>query len=302
MFRRERFIQVNDLTKHYGNVVALESVYFDVGEGESFTILGPSGSGKTTLLHILLGLKRPTWGTAEILGYDCVSESAHIRERVGCVFAGQRFHPALTGHEYLDLAAAARRGGGSRRPELVERLRINESEKIANCSQGELMRLVWAMALLHRPPILLLDNPLVGMDDSSRRVVLDMIADERRNGTTILLTTDSPRDAARVSDRVATLVNGDLTFIRDMHRLNQKLGRRLKIVFRQDVDLQDFITHNMSVVSRNGREWVVTLDGEAGSLIKRLGKHSVEDVIVIEDAIEHVLMDMMRGRGPGPYV
>ena len=302
MFRKERFIQVNDLTKHYGNAVALESVYFDVGEGETFGILGPSGSGRTTLIHLLMGLKRPTRGTAEVLGYDCASESGQIRERVGCVFGDQRFHPDLTGREYLDLSAAARKAGAPRRKELVERLKINEAEKISNCSRGEVMRLAWVLALLHEPPILLLDNPFHNLDESSHRVMFDLLDEERRKGTTILLTTDSPRTAARVSDRVATLVNGDMNFIREMPTLNRKLGRRVKIVFREDVELQDIIAHNMSVVSRNGREWVVTLDGEAGSLLKRLGKHSVEDVEVIDNAVENILMDMMKGYGPGPYV
>ena len=302
MFRKERFIQVTDLTKHYGNTVALESVYFDVGEGETFAILGPSGSGRTTLMHILLGLKRPTRGRAEVLGYDCASESDRVRERVGCVFGDQRFHPDLTGREYMDLSAAARKAGAPRRQELVDRLKINEAEKISNCSRGEVMRLAWVLALLHEPPILLLDNPFHNLDESSHRVMFDLLDEERRKGTTILLTTDSPRTAARVSDRVATLVSGDMNFIREMPTLNRKLGRRVKIVFREDVELQDIIAHNMSVVSRNGREWVVTLDGEAGSLLKRLGRHSVEDVEVIDNAVENILMDMMRGYGPGPYV
>ena len=302
MFRKERFIQVTDLTKHYGNTVALESVYFDVGEGETFAILGPSGSGRTTLMHLLLGLKRPTRGTAEVLCYDCASESDRVRERVGCVFGDQRFHPDLTGREYMDLSAAARKAGAPRRQELVERLRINESEKIGNCSRSEVMRLAWALALQHNPPIFLLDSPFHNLDESSQRVMYDLVDEERRKGTTIVISTDSPRTAAKVSDRVGTLVNGDMNFIREMPILNRKLSKRVKIIFREDVELQDIITHNMSVVSRNGREWVVTLDGEAGSLLKRLGKYSVEDVEVIDNAVENILMDMMKGYGPGPYV
>ena len=302
MFRKERFIQVNDLTKHYGNAVALESVYFDVGEGETFSILGPSGSGRTTLIHLLMGLKRPSRGTAEVLGYNCASESDRVRELVGCVFGDQRFHPDLTGREYMDLSAAARKAGAPRRQELVERLKINEAEKISNCSRGEVVRLAWSLALLHGPPILLLDSPFHNLDESSHRVMFDLLDEERSKGTTILLTTDAPRIASRVSDRVATMVNGDMNFIRDMSALNRKLGRRVKIVFREDVELQDIITHNMSVVSRNGREWVVTLDGEAGSLLKRLGKYSVEDVEVIDNAVDNILMDMMKGYGPGLYV
>lgn len=301
MFRRERFIQVNDLTKHFGNVVALEGVYFDVGEGETFTVLGPNGSGRTTLMHILLGLKRPTRGTAEILGYDCAGESLEVRRRVGCVFGDQQFHPDLTGRDYFNLSEAARKEDSPRRQGLVERLGIDESEKIGHSSIGEVRRLAWALALSHKPPILLLDNPFHRLDQSSREVLFELLAEEHQTGTTVLLTTDSPRVASRVSDRVATLVNGDLTFVRDMQALNRKLGRRVKIVFREDVELQEFITHNLSVVSRNGREWVVTLEGEAGSLLKRLSKFSVEDVTVIDDAVDGILMEMMRGKGPGPY-
>lgn len=301
MSRRQPFIQVSDLTKHFGNVVALEGVYFEVGEGETFTILGPSGSGMTTLFHLLLGLKRPTRGTAEVLGFDCSSQSVEVRKRVGCVLGSQRFHPGLTGREYMDLGLAAHKSEGPRRSELIEKLKVNESEKIGNVSEAEITRLAWVLALMHNPSILLLDNPFHHLDESSRRVMLNLLEEERSKGATILLTTDSPRVAARHSDRVGTLVNGELTFVRDMDRLNRKLGRRLKIVFREDVDLQDFIAHNLTVVSRNGREWVITLDGEAGSLLKRLGKFKVEDFEIVEEVMEDILMDMMRGRGPGPY-
>ena len=302
MFRRQTFIEVNDLTKHFGNVAALEGVYFQVVEGETFTILGLSGSGMTTLFHLLLGLKRPTRGTAEILGFDCVSESVEVRKRVGCVLGAQRFHPGLTGREYIELSAAARESGGNRRLELVERLKINENEKIGDLSDAEITRLAWVLALMHNPGVLLLDNPFHHLDECSRHVMSGLLEEERRKGTTVLLATDSPRIAAQFSDRVGTLVNGDLTFIRDMKRLNRKLGKRLKIIFREDVELQDFISHNLSVVSRKGREWVVTLDGEAGSLVKRLGAYSVEDVEILEGVVEDILMDMMRGHTPGPYV
>lgn len=302
MSRRQPFIQVNDLTKRFGNVAALDGVYFEVFEGETFTILGPSGSGMTTLFHLLLGLKRPTRGTAEVFGFDCSSQSMEVRRRVGCVLGSQRFHPGLTSREYIDLSAAAHRSEGSRRSELVERLKINESEKIGNLADAEITRLAWVLALMHNLPVLLLDNPFHHLDESSLRVVFNLLEEERRRGATILLATDSPRIASRHSDRVGTLVNGGLTFVREMNRLNRKLGKKLKIVFREDVDLQDFIAHNVTVVSRNGREWVITLDGEAGSLLKRLGKFSVEDMEIVQDAIEDVLMDMMRGHGPGPYV
>lgn len=302
MYRRQPLIHVNDLTKHFGNVVALEGVYFEVVEGETFTILGPSGSGMTTLFHLLLGLKRPTRGTAEVLGFDCSSESLEVRKRIGCVLGSQRFHQGLSGREYLDLSAAAHKSEALRRSELVEKLHINESEKIGNLSEAEVTRLAWVLALMHNPGILLLDNPFHNLDESSRRVMFNILKEERSKGTTILLTTDSPRVAARHSDRVGTLVNGELTFVRDMRRLNRKLGKRLRIVFREDVELQDFISHNLTVVSRNGREWVVTLDGEAGSMLKRLGKFPVEDMEIVEEVIEDILMDMLRGHGPGPYV
>ena len=301
MSRRQPVIQTHDLTKHFGNVAALEGVYFEVGQGETFTILGPSGSGMSTLFHLLLGLKRPTRGTAEVLGFDCLSQSFQVRERIGCVLGTQRFHPGVTGREYMDLSLEAHKSAGPRRAELVERLRINESEKIGNLADAEVTRLAWVLALMHNPAVLLLDNPFHYLDESSRRVTFNLLEEERRKGATILLATDSPRIATRHSDRVGTLVNGELTFVRSMSRLNRKLGKRLKIVFREDVELQDFIAHNLTVVSRNGREWVITLDGEAGSLLKRLGKFSVEDMEIVEEAIEDILMDMLRGYGPGPY-
>ena len=302
MMRRKRVIQTWDLTKHYGNLVGVESLYFEVVEGESFGLLGVSGSGRTTILDLLLGLKHPTRGSAEVLGLDSYKQSYDIRRLVGCVLGRFSFYEGLRGGEFLDLCGRKRGVNGVRRPDLVDRLKIDEGRRIREYSRSEKQRLAWVQALMHDPDLIFVDDPSTDLDGSSKEAVYQLLEEERSRGKTLVLSTDSPADVVRLCDRAAIILDGTLRKTEDIRVLSRLLGRRVKVVFREDVDLEDFITPNMSVVSHCGREWVIAIRGEMGSLLKRLGRFSVEDITNLEGVVEEALAGMFRDQYPNPYL
>lgn len=291
--RLRRLIQTRDLTKLYGETIGIYSLYLDVAEGETFGLLGYDGSGKTTVIRLLLGLIRPTRGEADVLGYDTLQESFQIRQLSGCIPGGFNFYGELTGEDFLKACAAMRKNGSSRRAELVERLRIDTSMHFDDCSIVDRQKLALIQALMHDPPLLILDNPTVGLDHLSKETVIKLLMEEHDRGKTILLSTNSPAEVARLCDRVGLLQNGKLKQVEDMAEIKDRLGRRIRVTFREDVDLEDIITEDVRVVSHQGREWVLSVRREMGGLIRRMGQHPVVDVTYLEGTVEQTLIQML---------
>lgn len=183
------------LTKKFGNFTAVKGVSFRVRRGEIFGFLGPNGAGKTTTIRMLLGLLRPTFGTATVLGYDIVRQPEEIRRRVG--YMSQRFslYQDLTVEENLEFYG---RTYGVRGERLRERKRFvirmaglegRERELTRNLSGGWKQRLALGAAILHEPQMLFLDEPTAGVDPISRRAFWDLLYDLAAGGTTIFVTT-----------------------------------------------------------------------------------------------------------------
>jgi ABC-2 type transport system ATP-binding protein len=208
-------IEVRDLTRRFGDVVAVDHISFSVRVGEVFALLGPNGSGKTTTIRMLCGLLTPDDGTGRVLGYDIASGSERIKERIG--YMSQRFglYEDLTVRENLEFYA-----GTYSVPRLQRAARIDaltamagltgrERQRAGTLSGGWKQRLGLACAIVHRPPLLFLDEPTAGVDPVSRRRFWSMIYGLARDGITIFLTTHYLDEAEHV-DRVALMFNGQI--------------------------------------------------------------------------------------------
>jgi len=202
----EYAVQVVDLTKKFGDFVAVDEVTFDIRRGEIFGFLGPNGAGKTTTIRMLLGLLRPTSGRASVLGYDIVRQPEQIRRNIG--YMSQRFslYRDLTVGENLDFYG---RTYGVRKQRLRARKRFviemaglagRERELTRNLSGGWKQRLALGAAILHEPDMLFLDEPTAGVDPISRRVFWDLLYELAEGGTTIFVTTHYMDEAEHCQD------------------------------------------------------------------------------------------------------
>lgn len=208
----ERVIEVQELTRRFGDFLAVDRVTFTVSAGEIVGYLGPNGSGKTTTIRMLLGLLRPTSGRATVLGHDIARESEAIRPRVG--YMSQRFalYDDLTVLENLRFYAGAY---GTRDPGVVSQtlarvsLEGHEQALASDLSTGWRQRLALAIALVHGPKLLFLDEPTSGVDPSARRAFWDLIYELSRDGVTVLVTTHY-MDEAEYCQRVGIMRDGQL--------------------------------------------------------------------------------------------
>jgi len=227
-------IVAEKLTKVFNGFKAVDEVSFEVKESEIFGFLGPNGAGKTTTINMLITLMKPTSGHALVAGYDVVKEPEKVRGKIGVVFQDQSIDRELTGWENLWLHGLVY---GVPRSTLRQRIRqllkLVELEGFANTpvkkySGGMIRRLEIARALIHRPEILFLDEPTLGLDPQSRAKIWDYILDLRKeHGMTIFLTTHYIEEAERLCDRVAIIDHGKIIALGSPEELKQSIGGEL---------------------------------------------------------------------------
>jgi ABC-2 type transport system ATP-binding protein len=208
--------EVSHLTKHFGEVIAVNDISFGVRQGELFGFLGPNGAGKTTTINMLTGLTRLDAGTVNIGGIDCTLNPKAAQHLVGIVPDESNLYPELSGFDNLCFCAALygiRKNERQKRArELLETFGLTDAapRKFAGYSKGMKRKLTFAAGIIHQPPILFLDEPTTGIDVASARQVRQIIAGLHRKGTTVFLTTHYIEEAERLCERIAFIVNGKI--------------------------------------------------------------------------------------------
>jgi len=239
-------IQIKSLTKIYkktffSSIKAVDNLTLNVRKGEIFGFLGPNGAGKTTTLKMLTGIIFPTAGTIHILDKD-VSDPT-VKKRIGFLPETPNFYNHLTGSELLDFYAElfhlSRQYIRDRKKKILEMVGLSDAanKKIGSYSKGMLQRIGIAQALLNDPEIILLDEPLAGLDPIGRKDIKETIYELKKQGKTIFFSTHILPDIEMVCDRVAILISGRLAVVDELHNLLGKKFQTFEIVFRlPDVD------------------------------------------------------------------
>jgi ABC-2 type transport system ATP-binding protein/sodium transport system ATP-binding protein len=228
-------IQVEALTRRFalpdgGEVLAVDNLSFAAGSGEVFGLLGPNGAGKTTTLRMLLGLLRPTSGRATVAGFDSRLHPDEVKRRVGLVSANVGVYPHLTVLETLlffgDLYGVAPPAATDEACHLAHLFGLKDllRRRCGTLSTGQRQRLNLARALIHRPPVLLLDEPTLGLDVLGSQVVAEFVAHARSEGKAVILTTHRLDEAERLCDRFGLLHQGRLIQTGTLAELRQATG------------------------------------------------------------------------------
>ncbi|QQR40010.1 ABC transporter ATP-binding protein [Devosia rhizoryzae] len=208
-------IEAIELRRSYGTVSAVNDISFSVRQGEFFAVLGPNGAGKSTLMHMLTTVTEPSGGTAKVLGFNVATQQGEVRKLLGMVFQDTALDERMTAGENLHIHAVLYGIARQERAEAVNRalawaeLEDVDKRLVRTFSGGMKRRLELARALMHRPRVLFLDEPTIGLDPQGRRHLWDRIASIRDEGVTVLMTTHNLNEA-NACDRVAIVDNGKL--------------------------------------------------------------------------------------------
>jgi ABC-2 type transport system ATP-binding protein len=270
-------IQAGQLSKRYGGIVAVDDVSFEVSKGETFGLLGPNGAGKTTTIRILCGLLRPDAGSVTLDG-NTDPELIRVRLSLGVVPQALAIYEELSARENLLFFG---RLYGLRGRELKERtkdcleiagLAQRSNQRVSKYSGGMKRRLNIVCSLMHDPPILLLDEPTVGVDPQSRNLIFETIEGMKREGRTIIYTTHYMEEAQRLCDRVAILDHGRILDMDSIENLIHKHGGPSHIEAEFEERLPDVDRIKSFIDSKDVRLEGKSLRFETGEPMESLAK------------------------------
>ena len=264
----ELAIVARGLTKRYGDVLALDALDLAVPTGSVFGFLGPNGAGKTTTLRLLTGLGRPTAGTAVVAGVEVGGRGTDLARRIGYLDQDPRFYGWMTGRELLTFVGRAYGLGGaalrSRVDEVLETVGLSDAarRRVGGYSGGMRQRLGVGQAMLPRPAVLLLDEPVSALDPEGRRDTLELIG-RLRGASTVLMSTHILTDVERICDRVAILDHGRLVTEAPMGEL---LGRHARPILELDPEPGQDAAVAMLVAALRAAAWTREVREDHGVL------------------------------------
>jgi ABC-2 type transport system ATP-binding protein len=286
----EPAIHTSGLSKRYADVDALSDLDLDVHQGEVVGYLGPNGSGKTTTLRLLLGLIRPTSGSAEIFGLDCQRRPVEAHRRLAYVAGEANLWPSLTGSETLHLLGRVQgQVDAAYRGELIARFDLDPSKKVRTYSKGNRQKLILIAALMARPDLLLLDEPTSGLDPLMEQAFRHSVHEAKERGQTVFLSSHILSEVEALCDRVGILRNGrlvDMGTLSDMRHLSA-----LTVEATFDGSVPDLSrVPGVSSVEVEGRVVRCQVQGTVEPLLKVLASSGVHELLSREPSLEELFL------------
>ena len=295
-------IEVERLTKSYGSKRGIADVSFRVEEGDVFGFLGPNGAGKTTTIRLLMALLKPNAGSARIAGLDCWEKSVEIKRLIGYMPGEPALDPNLTGGQILEYFAHLR-GGVDRAylKQLIERFELDTSRKFHQYSTGNRRKVVLIQAFMHRPRLLILDEPTSSLDPLNQQEFDRMVLEARNGGRTVFLSSHVLSEVEKTCTTVGIIREGRLVRIGDVAEVKAIKRYEVTITFANAVPAETFKTVDgvIEVETLNHGHGVrLTMQGPADSVIKAAAHYPVVSLTSYEPSLEDIFLRYYEGDGP----
>jgi len=294
-------IEVDSLTKRYGSKRGIIDVSFQVEEGEVFGFLGPNGAGKTTTIRLLMALLRADAGKARIAGLDVWQQSVEIKRLIGYLPGELSLDPNLTGGQILEYFGHLR--GGIDQvylKQLIARLDCDPSRKFRQYSSGNKRKIGLIQAFMHRPRLLILDEPTNGLDPLNQQEFDRMVKEVRDEGRTVFLSSHILSEVEQTCTRVAIIREGQLVRVGDVAEVKDIKRHEITITFANAVPTEAFKTlDGVAQVERlsDGQTLRLTMQGGADAVIKAAAQHAVVSLTSHEPSLEDIFLRYYEGDG-----
>lgn len=283
-------LRTENLAKEFHRRPALCGVTLEVDPGEVFGLLGPSGSGKSTLLHILLDFIRPSHGQALVLGMDCQRNGLKVRRLVGFSPQNLTLPKGVTAGQLLERFAALR--GGVEMTfahELAARFQLNLDLACERLSPADRRKVGLVQAFMHRPELILLDEPSRDLDTTAQMELYRLIAEFRAEGRSVVIASQSISEMERICDRVAVLHQGRVIAVERGAQLRARAIRKIEMRFANPVNPQIFMSlNNINQLVCDQNKVYCTVQGDPDALLKTASQFRVLDIISQQPSLEEV--------------
>jgi len=296
----DNVIEIQGLIKSYGSVQALFGVDLEVKKGEVFGFLGPNGAGKTTTIRCMLDLIRPQGGTISVLGLNPQAEPEAIKMRVGYLPGELHLDENMTARQVFRYFNRLRgnRSNWDFIQELSDRLKLDLNTPIKNFSHGNKQKVGVVQALMHRPELVLLDEPTGGLDPLMQQEVLRMLAEAQDNGATVFFSSHIISEVQAITDRVAIIRKGKIVEVAETASLLNRSLRRVRIRFQKPTEADELLNlPGVELLTQDdGLSVLLQVEGEMDALIKTLAQYPVSDFETQRTSLEEIFLAYYEGK------
>ena len=291
----EAVVSLHHLSKWYGKTCGIDKISFDVYKGEVFGFLGPNGAGKTTTIRTLLGLIKPTSGSATILGLDAFSHQLELRKRIGYLPGVASTYSNYTARGYLAFIAKLRDlDCSSTVEELAARFALDLDTHIHDLSKGNKQKVSVIQAFMHKPDLLFLDEPTSGLDPLVQREFETLLEETKARGATVVLSSHVLSEVEHLASRVAIINKGEILLVDEISQLKAKAVRKIEFTFDRDVNPSEFDQiPRVKVLSSNHHRVILEVQGSERELIKRAAELGATDVRTHESSLDEIFVDLV---------
>lgn len=284
-------IETQNLTKSYGKDRGIIDLNLEIESGEIFGFIGPNGAGKSTTIRTLLGLIFPTSGSGSIFGLDIVKETKEIKKQIGYMPAEINYYHKMDVKELLDYSADFyEMDCRPRIEELADIFALDLDRKILDLSRGNQKKVGILQSLIHKPRLLILDEPTTGLDPLMRANFFDILTEENSRGMTIFFSSHTLSEVQKLCQRVGIIKEGRIIAVEDIETLRKKQLRIVQVEFPYVVKSDEIDCPGIKDPSANLNNLSFMFSGEMDTLLKTLGEKKIKDLIIEEPTLEEIFM------------
>lgn len=288
---REAVIEIDNLTKHYGDVVGVQDLSLEVRRGEIMGFLGPNGAGKTTTLRSCLALLSKTAGQITIFGMDSHRNAVAIRQRTGYLPGVFGLIPSVTTERYLRyLLSLSDCYSDDKMRSLADRLELNLHRKTNELSKGNRQKVGVIQALMADQDLVIMDEPTAGLDPLMQQEVYRILREEQEAGKTIFMSSHILAEAEQICDRVAIIRNGRLEVVEKVQALQEKTGKILEVEFRNAVDLNEFDMAGVTDLHQEDGKITLTIHENLDQVVKTVSSHKILNMQLYTYSLEQLFL------------
>lgn len=292
-------LTTTDLTKHYGKSRGIEKVSLSIEEGEIFGFIGPNGAGKSTTIRTLLGLIKPTSGSATIFGKDILRDGPAIREEIGYLPSEVFYYDNMRVIDLLNYSASfyhkPAKEMKARIRELAARLDLDLKRKIDDLSYGNKKKVGIIQGLLHNPKLIILDEPTGGLDPLMQQTFFELLREENAKGATILFSSHILGEVQKMCDRVAIIKDGRLIKVERMSDLRENSYLKCRFETEKPINKDILRIPGINNLAFNGNHVNFLYKGDVNTILSLLGKLKPKTVWIEEPELEEIFMHYYQG-------
>jgi ABC-2 type transport system ATP-binding protein len=283
-------INIKNLTKTYGKNRGIDSVNLKINKGEIFGFIGPNGAGKSTTIKVLLNLIFPTSGEAKIFDLDCALNTTKIKEDLGYVPSEVRYYDNMKVQELINYAKSFRKNIDNEYvDELCKLFDVELEKNISELSLGNKKKIAIVQAILHKPKLLILDEPTNGLDPLIQKKLFSTLLKLKEEGTTIFLSSHNLTEVEEFCDRVAIIKEGKIVDVKNISDFANKKVKRITLKLAKNIQ-EELLAIGAESLEQSGDTISFNYNGDINNLLLVIGKHKLKDLIIEEKKLSEVFM------------